>query len=736
MADESRSDIEAFIGALPDPYAARVFLDRLESLHPAHAHDARRDPLLLGRMLTIASYSPFLAEESLRHPEHIAWLRRETTRDLGFGKSTEQLSQDLARFVTRTISADQRSALARFKHRELLRIYLRDCLGVATLAEVTEELSNLADVILEHALAQAQQEMVNLHGAPLTVDARGRIAQSELAIVALGKLGCRELNYASDIDLLFLYSGAGETAGRGRRRESIIDNRKFFRGVAERIVHKIGSNSGEGTVYRIDLRLRPYGRDGDLVWEVERASDYYRNRAQNWERQSLIRARASAGSDRVMARFLELVRPSVFSPEALPETLADVRRAKEKIDRKAASRGGGFDVKLGRGGIREIEFIAQALQLAHGGREPWLRSAQTLIVLARLAEKGYLSETERARLSAAYTFLRTVEHRLQMEHGVQTHRLPIAPDHLALAARRCGYSNAPDPAAALLGDLEEHTSSVRAIFNRVFSEDVSEAQTDIPVAAHIPEEEADDETGRLIGNAASAIDKMMAAYEREHPLDAPREPGAINRIIRSALPSAINPLRSLRNLIAWAGSLATYRREYAQAAGWILSESGGEAFLTRLIAVLSSQYLSQILISRPALASALADNLPSRAQVDFLLMMREAVSLKDTPSARADALRHAWYELVMDIGCRDMLEMRGQKSGGAGEQRSGGAGERGSRGDIGAVKPAPEHPSTRAPLHRKHPCNVPAGVAAIAREQSRTDGACRGRAARRSGDSD
>src|SRR6185503_9743356 len=233
-------------------------------------------------------------------------------------------------------------------------------------------------------------------------------------------------------------------------------------------VQMIGSSAGEGAVYRIDLRLRPYGRDGDLVWEIEQAADYYENKAQNWERQALIRARASAGSYKVVAQFLDLVRDSIFARDARARTLEDVRRAKEKIDRSQAMRAGGFNVKLGRGGIREIEFIAQALQLQYGGREPWVRTAQTLIVLARLAEKNYLTEAERARLSAAYTFLRTVEHRLQMEHGAQTHTLPASRERLELLARRCGYDSSTDQLTAFTEDLARHTSAVRAVFNRVF----------------------------------------------------------------------------------------------------------------------------------------------------------------------------------------------------------------------------------------------------------------------------
>src|SRR6266513_3129184 len=204
MPEKHSGNIDAFLNTLPDPAGARVFTNRLEALGPANAKYYERSPLLFSRMLTLAGHSPFLAETLLRHPEHIAWLEGETGRCFDRVKSTEQLSEELARFVTRMIDADDPTRLARFKRRELLRIYLRDCLGIATLSDITEELSNLADVILGYGLARANQEMANLHGAPLTHDARGRIENAEFAIVALGKLGCRELNYASDVDLFFV----------------------------------------------------------------------------------------------------------------------------------------------------------------------------------------------------------------------------------------------------------------------------------------------------------------------------------------------------------------------------------------------------------------------------------------------------------------------------------------------------------------------------------------------------
>jgi glutamine synthetase adenylyltransferase len=646
----SRSeDIDAFINTLPDPAAARVFMNRLEALDPALSSDSKKNPLLLSRMLMLAGHSPFLAETLLRHPEHIGWLRAETERGFDRLKSKEQLSEELARFVTRMIDADDPTRLVRFKRRELLRIYLRDCLRIATLSEVTEELSNLADVILDYGLARANQEMVNLHGSPLAHDVRGRIQKAEFAIVALGKLGCRELNYASDIDLLFLFSGNGETSGDGRNRDSVINNREFFTAVAERVVQLIGRSVSEGAVYRIDLRLRPYGRDGEVVSEIERAADYYRNRALNWERQALIRARAAAGSEQVVTRFLDSVRDVIFTLDALPDTLEGVRRAKEKIDRKEAARMRGFNVKLGPGGIREIEFIAQALQLKHGGREPWVRSAQTLIVLARLAEKHYLTETERARLSAAYTFLRTVEHRLQMEHGAQTHTLPALRLKLELLARRCGYGQSHDPAGNFIGDLEKHAAAVRAVYDRVFIEG---AKSQPPPEANreiLQTDEVDDETGRLIKQSAARLKKVIEAGDD------------IDRVLTSSHPYTINPLRALRHLTAWADSLATHTDEQIRS-GLAVRTSDWEILIERLVLVLSSQYLAHLLVSRPLLANALTGDSAARTQTDFVRVLRDAVNNESDAASKTDALRRAWYRLVVEIGYRDMAAVGSQWS--------------------------------------------------------------------------
>ncbi|HZI18123.1 MAG TPA: hypothetical protein VEY09_05950 [Pyrinomonadaceae bacterium] len=456
--------IEAFLRELPDADAARLFCERVVASDSRAARLLERDPALFADALALAAWSPFLGTTLEQNPDYLPWLARE--RGSARVRSVEELGESLARFALTHSSLDPQVMLARFRRRELLRVYLHDIRRATTLVETTEELSNLADAVLGYALGLAQQELENLYGAPQCADERGRIRTAALSVVALGKLGSRELNYSSDVDLLFLYSEDGETSGSGER--GAVTNREFFCKLAERVARTVGQPSGEGAAYRVDLRLRPHGRVGALAVSLSEALRYYGAQAQAWELQALIRSRAAAGSAGLFERFAAGVRGHIFRRDVTTrEALAHVREAKRKIDRHQGSAGRGFNVKLGAGGIREVEFVAQALQLAHGGRDPWLQAPHTLIGLGRLADRGLLNGRERSDLSDAYVFLRTLEHRLQMEHGLQTHTVPEDPARRALVARRmhfAGQGSLADFDAA----LALHTSNVARVFARVF----------------------------------------------------------------------------------------------------------------------------------------------------------------------------------------------------------------------------------------------------------------------------
>ena len=409
--------LQSLVRDLPDENGARLFLERIADEQPRTLQKLINDRALLSDALALAAWSPLLATTLEQNPDYVSWLKRERA-DVRV-RTRDQLKESLARFALTNSTLAPPILLARFRRRELLRLYLHDVRRAHTLVETTEELSNLADAILDYALSLARQDLDNRFGVPQHEDG-GRTATAEFCIIALGKLGSWELNYASDIDLLFIYSDEGTTAGSSERDK--LSNREYFIKLSETVSKLVGHPAGEGAAYRVDLRLRPYGRDGALACSLAEALRYYEKSAQAWERQALIRSRAAAGSSSLFSRFAVAVQPHIYRSDiSVNDALASVRLAKQKIDRSVERKNAGFNVKLQRGGIREIEFIAQALQLAHGARDEWLRVAHTLISLGRLADRNLITEQERSDLSEAYTFLRTLEHRLQMEHGLQTH---------------------------------------------------------------------------------------------------------------------------------------------------------------------------------------------------------------------------------------------------------------------------------------------------------------------------
>ncbi|GBC77977.1 Bifunctional glutamine synthetase adenylyltransferase/adenylyl-removing enzyme [bacterium HR08] len=627
---------EEFIESLPTPETARTFLARLCEEHPEVIPLCRAQPTVLAHLLVLAAHSSYLGDVLLAHPEYIPWFAAE---DLDRVKSKEEVFADLARFAAMQADLEYPRILFRFKQRELLRIYARDCLRWATLAETMRELSDLADVILQHALWRSWQDLVDRYGRPEVADARGRLREAEFAIVALGKLGSQELNYASDIDLFYLYSGEGRTSSQQ------MTNKEFFTKLAARITRLISGVGPEGAVYRVDLRLRPRGRDGDLVVALDEAVTYYRAEARQWERQALIRARAAAGSEALVREFLARVSDVLYRAEPFAEILDDIRASKARLDQEKASPNG-VDIKLGRGGIREIEFIVQALQLYHGGRDPWVRHPQILIGMQRLADKGWLTDQERAHLAEAYIFLRTLEHRLQMEHGVRTHVVPRDEEKLRPLARRMGYADGPE----LLRDLERHRQNVMAIFERVFHEKAplwrarhgaAGARTEVSPEAW-----------------AEAVWRSLA---RAFPRSGVRWTEAKGPILEGVR-RALNPRRAVANFSAWIAELAT-SPSAAQSARPSERIETVRALLAEASALLSffgaSDFLAQLLIRHPEQFWRLS-SLPGGADRAWYAqrLRQELDEYGDEPQelTRAmNALRRAWAEELLRIGYQDVL---------------------------------------------------------------------------------
>jgi glutamate-ammonia-ligase adenylyltransferase len=460
--------------AAPDPESARYFLGRLRQDSPAAYKRIEAMPGALRCAVGLFSYSRFLSESVLRDPERL--LDVISAADFSGVLTLEQYREKLYDFL----GAGVPSAVdfARFRRLQLLRILLRDVLGTATLANVTEELSHLADAILDVAYRRIRAELVARHGEPRLEDG----ILCGFSVISLGKLGGKELNYSSDIDLMFVYGGNGETDG-----PAVLTNKEFYKKVANQYTAMLSSYTAEGQCYRVDLRLRPDGTLGEIAVSEEGARAYYAERARDWEKQMLIKARISAGESAPGAALLEFVEPLIYQSSLDFRAVEAVSETRQRISEKLAGKRaphGGLNVKLTPGGIRDIEFLVQCLQRLHGGREQWVRHGGTVFALFRLRDKGFLSDGEYARLSAAYSFLRYLEHRLQMEEDRQTHTLPRDPARLDLLARKMppGHAGVTLDGAALKRRVQEHLAAVREIYRRVVS-DYQPAAVEEPVGA-------------------------------------------------------------------------------------------------------------------------------------------------------------------------------------------------------------------------------------------------------------
>ncbi len=459
FAIKIQNQFETLLNASPDPARAVHYLTSLKERHPEAFRRLTTTPARLHYLIAIFSYSHFLAEEILQNPH---WLEQVSTMDRVL--STEDYLAHLEQFLgSENGHIPPAYSLAVFRRQQILRILLRDVLGFCGLAEVTEELSNLADAILDLCYHRIRADLVRRHGTPRCDNDQ----ECGLAVIALGKLGGRELNYSSDIDLMFVYTGNGETDG-----EHQISNKEFYKKVANQYTELLSTYTAEGLCYRVDLRLRPDGRLGEVCTSLEGAERYYQTRGRDWELQMLIKARPAAGDIGVGRQLLDSVQPLIYSTTLDFGAVEAVSMTRERIGEKLAARKsapGALDIKLATGGIRDIEFLVQCLQRLHGGRVPWVRHGGTLLSLARLSDKDLLSASEHARLVSAYCFLRNLEHRLQFADDRQTHSLPSDARELrVLAAKMPAVQLGSAPSAdKLLNQLEGHLAAVEEIYERV-----------------------------------------------------------------------------------------------------------------------------------------------------------------------------------------------------------------------------------------------------------------------------
>ncbi len=408
------------LAAAPDPELARLALSRVGE-HP-EAREALADPAAVGPAARLLGFSTAAADFLVAHPEESALFL-----DLA-PRGREDLLTEVRGDAVRL---GPEAGLRRFRRRALFRVAARD-LGGASLEDVVAEVSAVAEACLEVAAEEA---------------GRG------LAVIGMGKLGGGELNFASDVDVVFVHDGAGAEAQTEASRR------------AARLIGLLSEPTADGVALRVDADLRPEGRSGPLSRSVESTTEYYRRHAATWEKQAWLKARPVAGDVDRGARLLEALEPVIYPEHLEPSAIEDVRAMKVRIEEYVRARGKeATSVKRGRGGIRDVEFAVQLLQLVHGRREPKLRQPNTLRALNALAELGYVGVPDAEALSRSYRFLRVLEHRLQIVRDTRTHELPSDEASQRRLARSIGLEGPDDLRAAYATE----TDVVRGVHERLF----------------------------------------------------------------------------------------------------------------------------------------------------------------------------------------------------------------------------------------------------------------------------
>ncbi len=440
------------LASSPDPDMALMNLLRFTEMSFSKAslfNDALRYPAYLELLMKLFGFSRYFADILVREPGLFRWLTTSSAMNEPLSKG--RLEEEIRR-LQRTFEKPERrlDAFKRLQRRELLRIGAQDIMNFASLAGVTVQLSDLADLAVDASLAAAMQQLADKYPSP---------PRTPFAVIGLGKLGGSELNYSSDIDILFVYGDEGETRGPEGLTTS---HHEYFNKLSERLVQNLSQPSAEGYLYRVDTRLRPESGAGPLARSLRSFLVYYESRGELWERQMLIKARPVGGDAALGRQFIDLLQPFVYPRTFFHHPAESIARIKARIEAKV---GDEANIKLMAGGIRDIEFIVQALQLLNGGKKKNLREPNTMRAIEALATDSLLADHEGSVLMQAYVFYRTLEHRLQTMLNTQTHTLPTDDATLTGVARRMGLASS----SALQQVLRGHLGGVRQIFDQVLS---------------------------------------------------------------------------------------------------------------------------------------------------------------------------------------------------------------------------------------------------------------------------
>lgn len=400
------------------------------------------------------SCSPFLARVLNSHPD----LKSTLTADFLQPFTRQDIAEYLNACSTIEHEAALKSHLRCLRLQVLARLIVRDLNGLADLNEVMHTMTHLAELCVQRATQWLTQSLSQQYGWPCAVRKSVKTDQIQsLIVVGMGKLGGRELNVSSDIDLIFAYEEEGETNGR-----KVISNQEYFTRLCRKLIHILDDVTEDGFVFRVDMRLRPFGSEGALVSSLDALENYYQLYGREWERYAWIKGRVILGPEE---KLHHLLKPFVFRKYLDFSVIANLRLLKDQIQQDVNRKDLHHNIKLGRGGIREIEFIAQVFQLIRGGKEPELQIRPTMQVLQALVEKHMIDADTVHHLNQAYVFMRTLEHRLQYYEDAQTHDLPKNDAHRLVIAHAMRMPTWAD----LSMRIASHRAYVTSVFNKIFS---------------------------------------------------------------------------------------------------------------------------------------------------------------------------------------------------------------------------------------------------------------------------
>ncbi|HTY99248.1 MAG TPA: bifunctional [glutamate--ammonia ligase]-adenylyl-L-tyrosine phosphorylase/[glutamate--ammonia-ligase] adenylyltransferase [Rhodocyclaceae bacterium] len=524
--------------------------------------------------------------DPISHSRHLAQLLRarpELAAETDAGSSHPLTAGELAGWLARESLNENnlKPILRQLKQRAFARVAYRDLAGLAPLAEVMESMTLLAEAAIATATAVLGEAMASRYGTPRNPEGR----QQKLVVIGMGKLGGRELNVSSDIDLIFVYPDNGTTDGA-----RAISNFEFFTRLGRSLIAAISEINGDGQVFRVDMRLRPDGDSGPLVCSYDALENYFITQGREWERYAWIKARPLTGErhDELEA----LRRPFVFRKYLDFGAIDALRGLHGQIRREVARRDMIDNVKLGPGGIREIEFIAQVFQLIRGGRDLSLQIKPTLPVLQLLRDRGTLAADATMELANAYDFLRRLEHRLQYLDDAQTHSLPAAPEDRLRVARAMGYTSFE----ALVAELDDHRQNVTHHFESVFA-DRREQGHALDGLWQAPAEEGQaQELARLgFGDGAAACERLAgirasARYQQLTEAARNRFDALVPRVIQAAagtpapdatLTRCLDLLEAISRRAAYLALLTEYPQALTKVAQIVGSSAWAAGYLQR-----------------------------------------------------------------------------------------------------------------------------------------------------------